>query len=167
MGYRTAAAWSVLLALTLPVLASAQSSSSQSTTQDPQQTPATLPSTTITVTVVGTTPLVGIELPIDQVAAPVQTLTGRNIETSGALDLPAYLNQRLNGVHVNETQGNPFQTDVNYRGYTASPLLGTPQGLSVYMDGVRLNQPFGDVVSWDLIPKVAIFSGALGKEANK
>ena len=166
MGYRPAAAWSVLLALTLPVLASAQSSSSQSTTQDPQQTPATLPSTTITVTVVGTTPLVGIELPIDQVAAPVQTLTGRGIETSGALDLPAYLNQRLNGVHVNETQGNPFQTDVNYRGYTASPLLGTPQGLSVYMDGVRLNQPFGDVVSWDLIPKVAIFSGALMPGSN-
>src|SRR5205085_6601082 len=57
---------------------------------------------------------------------------------------------------VNELQGNPFQADVNYRGYTASPLLGTPQGLSVYMDGVRLNQPFGDVVSWDLIPRSAI-----------
>ena len=56
-------------------------------------------------------------------------------------------------MHVNEVQGNPFQPDVNYRGYTASPLLGTPQGLSVYMDGVRLNQPFGDVVSWDLIPR--------------
>ena len=55
-------------------------------------------------------------------------------------------------MHVNEVQGNPFQPDVNYRGYTASPLLGTPQGLSVYMDGVRLNQPFGEVVSWDLIP---------------
>ena len=71
---------------------------------------------------------------------------------SGALDLSDFLNRRLNGVHVNEVQGNPFQPDVNYRGYTASPLLGTPQGLSVYMDGVRLNQPFGEVVSWDLIP---------------
>ena len=58
-------------------------------------------------------------------------------------------------------QGNPFQPDVNYRGYTASPLLGTPQGLSVYMDGVRLNQPFGDVVSWDLIPRLAIASTTL------
>ena len=36
----------------------------------------------------------------------------------------------------------------------AGRSLGTPQGLSVYMDGVRLNQPFGDVVSWDLIPRV-------------
>ena len=85
--------------------------------------------------------------------APVQTATDRDIEHSGALDLSDFLNRRLNGVHVNEMQGNPFQPDVNYRGYTASPLLGTPQGLSVYMDGVRLNQPFGDVVSWDLIPR--------------
>jgi outer membrane receptor protein involved in Fe transport len=166
MGSRiTPVAWSLALVALLPILAGAQSSSDQSTTQDPQQ-PAPVPSTTFTVTVVGATPLVGIELPIDQVAAPVQTLTGRTIEASGALDLPAYLNQRLNGVHVNETQGNPFQPDVNYRGYTASPLLGTPQGLSVYMDGVRLNQPFGDVVSWDLIPKVAIFSGALMPGSN-
>src|SRR4029077_16173933 len=77
-------------------------------------------------------------------------------EQSGALDLSAFLNRRVNGVYANEVQSNPFQPDVNYRGYTASPLLGTPQGLSVYMDGVRLNQPFGDVVSWDLIPRLAI-----------
>ncbi len=150
----------------LPALVAAQSSSSQTGSQDPQPTTPVPPTTAVTVTVVGTTPLVGIELPVSQVAAPVQTLTARSIETSGALDLAAYLNQRLNGVHVNETQGNPFQTDVNYRGYTASPLLGTPQGLSVYMDGVRLNQPFGDVVSWDLIPQVAIFSGALMPGSN-
>ena len=61
-------------------------------------------------------------------------------------------------MYVNEVQGNPFQPDVNYRGYTASPLLGTPQGLSIFMDGVRLNQPFGEVVSWDLIPRIAIAS---------
>ncbi|HET9566937.1 MAG TPA: TonB-dependent receptor plug domain-containing protein, partial [Vicinamibacterales bacterium] len=165
MGSRiTHVAWSVVALVTLlPLLAAAQATSNQPPSQDPQTPP---PSTTFTVTVVGATPLVGIELPIDQVAAPVQTLSGRNIETSGALDLPAYLDRRLNGVHVNEIQGNPFQADVNYRGYTASPLLGTPQGLSVYMDGVRLNQPFGDIVSWDLIPKVAIFSGALMPGSN-
>ena len=165
MGSRiTPVAWSVVALVTLlPLLAAAQTTSNQPASQDPQ-TP--LPSTTFTVTVIGATPLAGIELPIDQVAAPVQTLSGRNIETSGALDLPAYLDRRLNGVHVNEIQGNPFQADVNYRGYTASPLLGTPQGLSVYMDGVRLNQPFGDIVSWDLIPKVAIFSGALMPGSN-
>ena len=59
-------------------------------------------------------------------------------------------------MYVNENQGNPLQPDVNYRGFTASPLLGTAQGMSVYLDGMRLNQPFGDVVSWDLIPQAAI-----------
>jgi outer membrane receptor protein involved in Fe transport len=118
------------------------------------------------VTVVGNTPLQGSDLPIDRIAAPVQTATSRDIERSGALDIADFMNRRLNAVHVNEIQGNPFQPDVNYRGYTASPLLGTPQGLSVYMDGVRLNQPFGDIVSWDLIPRLAISSVALMPGSN-
>lgn len=118
------------------------------------------------VVVVGTTPLPGIGLPKEQVAAAVQSADADDIERSGALDLSDFLNRSLGGVHVNETQGNPLMMDVNYRGYTASPLLGTPQGLSVYMDGVRLNQPFGDVVLWDLIPKAAISSVSLMGGAN-
>jgi outer membrane receptor protein involved in Fe transport len=108
------------------------------------------------VDVVSETPLAGTDLEINQIAAPVQTATAIDIEDSGALDLGDFMNRQLNGVYLNEMQGNPFQPDVNYRGYTASPLLGTPEGLSVYVDGVRQNQPFGDVVSWDLIPKDAI-----------
>jgi outer membrane receptor protein involved in Fe transport len=108
------------------------------------------------VDVVAATPLPGVELLPDQVPAPVQTAAQSDIEKSGALDLSDFLSRRLNGVYLNEMQGNPFQPDVNYRGYTASPLLGTPQGVSVYVDGVRQNQPFGDVVAWDLIPRNAI-----------
>jgi len=106
--------------------------------------------------VIATTPLPGVDRDPNEIPSPVQAATWRDIEQSGALELSDFLNRRLSGVHINEIQGNPFQPDVNYRGYTASPLLGTPQGLSVYMDGVRLNQPFGDVVSWDLIPRIAI-----------
>ncbi|MEQ1947525.1 MAG: TonB-dependent receptor [Bryobacteraceae bacterium] len=108
------------------------------------------------VDVADTTPLAGVDLAANEVAAPIQTLSASDIESSGALDLSSLLNRRLNGVYINELQGNPVQPDVNYRGYTASPLLGTPQGVSVYLDGVRMNQPFGDVVSWDLIPRIAI-----------
>jgi outer membrane receptor protein involved in Fe transport len=108
------------------------------------------------VDVISETPLAGTDLQINQIAAPVQTATAVDIENSGALDLADFMNRQLNGVFTNELAGNPFQPDVNYRGYTASPLLGTPAGLSVYVDGVRQNQPFGDVVSWDLIPKDAI-----------
>jgi outer membrane receptor protein involved in Fe transport len=142
------------IAVILPVLAYAQA---------PAPVPAPLP---VHVTVVGITPLPGVEQPVDHIPAPVQTATAADLDRSGALDLADFANRRLQGVHVNEMQGNPFQPDVNYRGYTASPLLGTPQGLSVYMDGVRLNQPFGDVVSWDLIPRMAIASTALMPGSN-
>ena len=116
--------------------------------------------------VVAATPLPGTDLPIDQIPAPVQTASARDLEQSGALDLSDLLNQRLSGVHINQNQENPYQPDVNYRGYTASPLLGTPEGISVYMDGVRQNQPFGDIVAWDLIPKIAISEVALMPGSN-
>ncbi len=115
-----------------------------------------LSSQTSKVDVVSATPLAGTDLATDQIAGPVQTQTAADVQNSGALELGDLMNRRLNGVYLNEMQANPFQPDVNYRGYTASPLLGTPEGLSVYVDGVRQNQPFGDVVSWDLIPKDAI-----------
>ena len=149
-----------------PVVALAQDPATDpSKPQSPAtaQTPAPL---IFNVTVVGTTPLHGSDLPVERIPAPVQTATSRDIDRSGALDLSDFLNRRLDGVHVNDIQNNPFQSDVNYRGYTASSLLGTPQGLSVYMDGVRLNQPFGDIVSWDLIPRLAISSIVLMPGSN-
>jgi len=116
--------------------------------------------------VVAATPLPGTDLPIDEIPAPVQTASAHDLEQSGALDLSDLLNQRLSGVHINQNQENPYQPDVSYRGYTASPLLGTPEGISVYMDGVRQNQPFGDIVAWDLIPKIAISEVALMPGSN-
>ena len=43
-----------------------------------------------------------------------------------------------------------------YHGFQASSLQGVPQGLAVYVNGARFNQPFGDTVDWDLIPDLAI-----------
>ncbi len=108
----------------------------------------------------------GLGQPLEQIPAPVQTAKSQEILRSNATDLAGFMNRFLGSVYVNDIQGNPFQADVTYRGYVASPLLGTPQGLSVYMDGVRLNQPFGDVVSWDLIPLRAISSIALQPGSN-
>ncbi len=119
-----------------------------------------------TLVVVAPTPLPGIDVPRDQVPANVQTATDADLERLHSPDLSNYLWRAVGGVTVNETQGNPFQPDVHYRGFSASPLLGTPQGLSVYMDGVRLNQPFGDVVSWDLIPRSALSTMALMPGSN-
>lgn len=121
----------------------------------PDTTSASAPPT-VQFDTIEVTPLNGMGESRDKIAAPVQTASGETLRESNALDLTQYLNRKLAGVNFNDVAGNPLQPDVNFRGYTASPLLGTPQGLSVYMDGVRLNQPFGDVVSWDLIPRNAI-----------
>src|SRR6202012_4226597 len=107
------------------------------------------------------TPLGPADQSLDEIPVPVQGLTAKSLEDSNALDLADLMNTQLTSVYINENVGNPYQPDINYRGYTASPLLGTPEGLSVYMDGVRQNQPFGDIVAWDLIPKVAIHDMAL------
>lgn len=117
------------------------------------------------VTVVGVTPLGG-ELSVERAAAPIQTANAEDLDRSHALDLSAFMTRTLRGVHVNDIQNNPLQPDLNYRGFTASPLLGTPQGLSVYVDGVRLNQPFGEAVSWDLIPRQAVAEVALIPGSN-
>ncbi len=109
-----------------------------------------------TVEIIGTTPLPGIGVPVNQVPANVQAATGAEIQKQKTLDLSEFLDNNLGSVTLNHGQNNPFQPDVNFRGFSASPLLGTPQGLSVFMDGVRVNEPFGDVVNWDLIPQNAI-----------
>jgi outer membrane receptor protein involved in Fe transport len=86
----------------------------------------------------------------------VQVVKGEAMQEQGSLTIADYMNNNLVGVSINETQNNPYQPDVLFRGFTASPLLGTPQGLSVFQDGVRVNEPFGDTVNWDLIPMNAI-----------
>lgn len=116
--------------------------------------------------VVGVTPLSSLGVPIDQVPSNVQVAKGQDIQDQHGLSIADYLNQNMAGVNINEAQNNPYQPDVNFRGFTASPLVGTPQGLSVYQDGVRVNEPFGDTVNWDLIPQNAISSIALMPGSN-
>jgi iron complex outermembrane recepter protein len=108
--------------------------------------------------VVVTAPLAGSETTLDEVAANVQRVTAKDLNQITALDTSDALNQLSGSVNLNDTQGNPFQPDVNFRGFTASPVLGTPQGVSVFVDGVRVNEAFGDAVNWDLIPESAITS---------
>lgn len=111
---------------------------------------------TPSVEVIGVTPLPGFGVPANEIPSNVQAVTGAEISRQHSINLPDFMNERLPGVSINENQSNPFQPDVTYRGFSASPLLGTPQGLSVYQDGVRINEPFGDTVNWDLIPTSAI-----------
>jgi iron complex outermembrane receptor protein len=109
-----------------------------------------------TVEVIAPAPLPGLGVNINQVPANVQTIDARQIEKSHPVDSSEALERNLGSVNINDTQGGPLQADVNFRGFTASPILGTPQGISVFVDGVRVNEAFGDTVNWDLIPPGAI-----------
>jgi iron complex outermembrane recepter protein len=108
--------------------------------------------------VISTTPLPGIGTSIDQVPSNVQSVSSKDIANQHTLELSDYINNNLGGVTITEGQSNPYMADVNFRGFTASPLAGAPQGLSVFQDGVRINEPFGDTVNWGLIPQSAISS---------
>jgi len=110
------------------------------------------------VEVVGLSPVRGLEQPREEVPGHLQSIDARALRESKRQPLPELLGNRISGINVNEIQGNPYQADVNFRGFSASPLLGTPQGISVYQDGVRINEPFGDSVNWDLVPRAAIGS---------
>lgn len=116
--------------------------------------PLSLPS----VQIIDTAPLPGLGTPLQDVPANVQVHSSQDIEAQRPTALVDYLEQNASGVTLNAAQGNPWQPDISFRGFTASPLLGLPQGLSVFQDGVRINEPFGDVVNWDLIPTSAIAS---------
>lgn len=100
----------------------------------------------------------GVGIDPSLVPANVQRAVAEQLENSQSLGLTDFLNRGFSSVNINDAQNNPLQPDFNFRGFTASPLLGLPQGLAVYQNGVRINEPFGDTVNWDLIPFSAIDS---------
>ncbi|MBZ6414216.1 Plug domain-containing protein, partial [uncultured Methylobacterium sp.] len=99
----------------------------------------------------------GGNLSLAKVPFTVETVTARKLEQDRAtLDPTFTLARTTPGVNLSDGQGNSFRQTLTYRGFDASPLLGAPQGLAVYQNGTRINEAFGDVVNWDLIPQVAI-----------
>jgi len=105
---------------------------------------------------VATTPVTGLGVDRDKIPAMVQTLPAEDFSRVYSPDVTKTLDQRVPGVFTSDVQGNEFTPDLRYRGFAASPLQGTPQGLAVYMQGIRVNEAFGDTVNWDLIPTIAI-----------
>jgi hypothetical protein len=108
------------------------------------------------VEVVGTSPLPGIGIEKDKLPYDVQTVTDDQLYRGQSLNLTDYMSRNLLGVNINEVQGSPFQADITYRGFRLSGILGSSQGMSVYLDGVRVNEPFGDVVNWDRMTVIGI-----------
>jgi outer membrane receptor protein involved in Fe transport len=113
------------------------------------------------VVVVGSTPLMGSDLDRDEVAAATQVLNASDINRTGIPNLTGAFLTNVPSATINDTEGNVFQPDILFRGFTASPVAGTPEGLAVYVNGARFNDAFGDTVNWDLMPPSAIQTVAL------
>ena len=118
------------------------------------------------IVVIGVTPTQGVGLPEDKIPYNVQSATSDDLDRAQSLDLSDFLKHNLGSVTINDAQNNTLQPDIQYRGYTSSPLLGLAQGMAVYQNGVRINEPLGDTVNWDLLPESAIYSIDLISGAN-
>jgi iron complex outermembrane receptor protein len=108
------------------------------------------------IVVIGSTPVPGLIIDADKIPGNAQSLSAADLNQDGAASIINGLSNRLGSVNINDTLADPFQPDILYRGFEASPVLGTPQGLAVYQNGVRINEAFGDTVDWDLFPDIAI-----------
>src|SRR5208283_4090941 len=109
--------------------------------------------------IIAPSPLLGSGVDRDTVPAETNVLKGDDLTRGGTTVMPdavRALNEQVGGVNLDSASGNPYQPTLVYHGFEASALQGTPQGLAVYVNGVRFNQAFGDTVNFDLLPDVAI-----------
>jgi iron complex outermembrane recepter protein len=106
--------------------------------------------------VVEATAIPGSVVDADKIPGNVQTLSAADLTRDGTPSLTAAMDSRLGSININDALDDPFQPDILFRGFEASPVLGTPQGLAVYQNGVRINEAFGNTVNWDLFPDIAI-----------
>jgi iron complex outermembrane receptor protein len=128
--------------------------------QAPTDPTQSQPVTTVPrIDIIGASPLLGSGIDRDTVPAETNVLKGNDLTRGGTLispDVTRALNEEVGGVNLNSASGNPYQPTMFYHGFEASPLQGTPQGLAVYVNGIRFNSAFGDTVNFDLIPNLAI-----------
>src|SRR2546423_12682207 len=105
-----------------------------------------LPALEVTGTRLPSTPL-----PASSVPAAVDVISGSELRATGATSLQDAL-RRLPGVTTADQQGNPFQMDLSLRGFQGTSVTGAPQGISVFVDGVRVNEPTVEEINFDLLP---------------
>lgn len=85
------------------------------------------------------------------VPANVSTITAEQLETFEPRILGDVLATQV-GVSQYDDLGSPFKTTIHSRGFFASPVVGLPQGISVFLDGVPINEPDAAQVNMDLMP---------------
>jgi len=149
---RSGVSWAPVLLLLLTSTAVAQVPPARPEPAESPREPVQLPP----VQVIGTTPLPSLGVPLDKYPGNAQRVTSEDIRKQNLVNLPEQLFRNFGSVNMNGTQGNSWQNDLTYRGFLGGPLAGSPIGLSVYLDGMRFNDGFGDTINWDLIPQLAL-----------
>jgi len=84
-------------------------------------------------------------------AGRTASLDAQDLDARGVRSLADALEQ-LPGVTTSDELGATAQMDVSLRGFQVSPVIGVPQGVTVYVDGVRANEPDAHEVNFDLLP---------------
>jgi outer membrane receptor protein involved in Fe transport len=102
------------------------------------------------------------------------------VTTLGAEDVDAYEPRVLSdavrqvaGFSTYDDLGSPYKLNISSRGFYSSPVVGLPQGVAVFLDGVRMNEPEASQVNFDLLPmdhiqRIEVLSGngsLLGRNA--
>jgi iron complex outermembrane receptor protein len=102
------------------------------------------------------------------------------VTTLGAEDVDAYeprvlsdATRQLAGFSTYDDLGSPYKLNISSRGFYSSPVVGLPQGVAVFLDGVRMNEPEASQINFDLLPmdhiqRIEVLSGngsLLGRNA--
>ena len=108
------------------------------------------------VNIISVTPVQGSGLSLDRVPSNVQVIGINELDDKKNFSVVETLNRKAAGISISNLNSSPMQNDINFRGYVAGPLLGTAQAMAIYQNGMRVNESFGEVVQWDLVPDFAI-----------
>jgi iron complex outermembrane recepter protein len=102
------------------------------------------------------------------------------VTTLGAEDVDAYEPRVLSdavrqvaGFSTYDDLGSPYKLNISSRGFYSSPVVGLPQGVAVFLDGIRMNEPEASQINFDLLPmdhiqRIEVLSGngsLLGRNA--
>ena len=104
-------------------------------------------------------PVIGSGIP-----ARISTVTGEAIDAWEPRLLADALATQP-GISIYDDLGSPFKLNLSTRGFNVGPVVGLPPGVSVFLDGVRQNEPDAAEVNFDLLPmehvqRVELLSGS-------
>ena len=105
-------------------------------------------------------------VPVAEVPFPIQIISGSNVRGATGSSIANALTGTA-GLNLTNQTGSASQPDIRLRGFALSPIVGVPQGVSVFVDGVRVNEADASQVHLSLIPggavdRVELIRGSVG-----